>query len=53
LVERYQHYTIAFFVQQLYYSFFSMNKGYITTNIQQAEHLHSIRLHLLLGVPLL
>jgi hypothetical protein len=53
LVERYQYYTIAFFVQQLYYSFFSMNKGYITTNIQQAEHLHSIRLHLLLGVPLL
>ena len=46
LVERYQHYTIAFFVKQLYYSFFSMNKGdhksYITTNIQQAEHLHSI-----------
>jgi hypothetical protein len=33
LVERYQHYAIAFFVQQLYYSFFSMKKGYITTNI--------------------
>ena len=46
LVEIYQHYGIAFFVKQLYYSFFSMNKGdhksYITTNIQQAEHLHSI-----------
>ena len=42
LVESYQHYAIAFFVQQLYHSFFSMNKGYITTNIQQAEHLHSI-----------
>jgi hypothetical protein len=27
LVERCQHYAIAFFVQQLYYSFFSMNKG--------------------------
>jgi hypothetical protein len=27
LVERYQHYAIAFFVKQLYYSFFSMNKG--------------------------
>ena len=27
LVERYQHYYIAFFVRQLYYSFFSMNKG--------------------------
>jgi hypothetical protein len=27
LVERYQHYVIAFFVKQLYYSFFSMNKG--------------------------
>jgi hypothetical protein len=26
LVERYQHYAIAFFVKQLYYSFFSMNK---------------------------
>jgi hypothetical protein len=42
LVERYQHYAIAFFVQRLYYSCFSMHKGYITTNIQQAEHLHSI-----------
>ena len=27
LVERYQHYGIAFFVKQIYYSFFSMNKG--------------------------
>ena len=27
LVERYQHYATAFFVKQLYYSFFSMNKG--------------------------
>ena len=33
LVERYQHYAIAFFVQRLYYSCFSMHKGYITTNI--------------------
>ena len=53
LVERYQHYTIAFFVQQLYYSFFSMNKGYITTNIQQAEHLHSIPPSFTVRVPLL
>ena len=48
LVERYQHYAIAFFEKQLYYSFFSMNKGdhklhtCVTTNNQQAEYLHSI-----------
>ena len=27
LVERYQHYYIAFCVRQFYYSFFRMNKG--------------------------
>ena len=26
LVDKYQHYSIAFFVRKLYYSFFSMNK---------------------------
>lgn len=46
LVERYTHYSVAFFERQLYYSFFCMNKGdhkfsYIA-NIQQAQHLQNV-----------